>query len=497
MCPPLCPPPCPPPCPPDPCQCCTEITIGQTITGGPGTAAQVTNTGTPCEPVLNFIIPQGGTGPAGATGEMGPIGPMGPAGSAGPTGPEGPAGATGATGPRGTDGQNGAMGPTGPTGPTGATGATGSTGPAGTVGATGATGATGVTGPAGPIGLTGPTGPTGAAGPTGSTGLSGSTGATGPAGPTGPTGPRGRGIRIDTTTTSEPGEPATVIDIGDDDAGVLRFTIPRGATGPAGAEGATGPTGPIGPAGATGATGSTGAAGPTGATGAAGAEGAVGPEGPTGATGAEGPEGPQGPEGPEGPAGATGAAATITIGNVTTGEPGTDAEVINRGTDENAIFDFVIPRGATGAAGGAPDVLATVDSSAQSPAAGSPLVFNETPLVSGNSITHQAGSTDIIITQPGIYQAFFQGNVSVNTGTAIPSTLRVHLDQNGAEVAGGSSSHTFTSTDETANLSFSIPFLVSSAPATITVVPDQDGYTYDNAALTVIRLGDSSSVVTA
>lgn len=55
--------------------------------------------------------------------------------------------------------------------------------------------------------------------------------------------------------------------------------------------------------------------------------------------------GPQGPQGPQGLAG------KITIGTVTTGDPGSIATVTNSGTTENAILDFVIPRGNTGATG--------------------------------------------------------------------------------------------------------------------------------------------------
>lgn len=46
--------------------------------------------------------------------------------------------------------------------------------------------------------------------------------------------------------------------------------------------------------------------------------------------------------------GATGPAGTITVGDVTTGAPGSDAEVTNVGTPENAILDFTIPSGLTG-----------------------------------------------------------------------------------------------------------------------------------------------------
>ena len=53
----------------------------------------------------------------------------------------------------------------------------------------------------------------------------------------------------------------------------------------------------------------------------------------------------------QGPPGEPGASATVTVGTVTTGEPGTDAVVINSGTESAAVLDFTIPRGATGAVG--------------------------------------------------------------------------------------------------------------------------------------------------
>lgn len=54
----------------------------------------------------------------------------------------------------------------------------------------------------------------------------------------------------------------------------------------------------------------------------------------------------------KGAKGDTGTAATITIGSVTTGEPGTNVVVSNSGTSTNAILNFQIPRGAPGADGG-------------------------------------------------------------------------------------------------------------------------------------------------
>ena len=51
--------------------------------------------------------------------------------------------------------------------------------------------------------------------------------------------------------------------------------------------------------------------------------------------------------------GPPGAAATVTVGTVTTGEPGTDALVTNSGTENAAVLNFTIPKGENGA--GVPD----------------------------------------------------------------------------------------------------------------------------------------------
>ena len=150
--------------------------------------------------------------------------------------------------------------------------------------------------------------------------IAGPTGATGETGPTGPTGPRGQqGIQGVQGPTGATGA--------------------RGATGATGARGAIGPTGPTGPQGERGATGNTGSTGPTGPT---------GPKGNTGNTGATGARGNTG---------ATGAAAgfgTPTY-STTTGNPGTNASVTVTASGANTAkifdFDFVIPRGNTGAVG--------------------------------------------------------------------------------------------------------------------------------------------------
>ena len=55
--------------------------------------------------------------------------------------------------------------------------------------------------------------------------------------------------------------------------------------------------------------------------------------------------------GPQGAKGDQGDAGTITVGSVAAGEPGTNPIITNSGTAQNAILNFVIPRGLTGATG--------------------------------------------------------------------------------------------------------------------------------------------------
>ncbi len=67
------------------------ITVNSTTTGGAGTAASVTNSGTSTNVLLDFVIPQGPTGPQGIQGPTGPTGPTGETGPQGEQGETGPA----------------------------------------------------------------------------------------------------------------------------------------------------------------------------------------------------------------------------------------------------------------------------------------------------------------------------------------------------------------------------------------------------------------------
>lgn len=97
-------------------------------------------------------------------------------------------------------------------------------------------------------------------------------------------------------------------------------------------------------------------------------KGAKGDKGDTGAQGIQGVKGDKGDTGEQGLQGIAGTAATIHIGSVYTGEPGTNASVTNSGTSTNAILNFTIPRGNPGSGGGTSiDVDAELSDSSLNP----------------------------------------------------------------------------------------------------------------------------------
>lgn len=314
-----------------------------------GQSANVTVTGDADNLNFNFQIPGGMPGPEG---------PQGPQGVPGPEGPQGPQGAPGSEGPQG------APGPEGPQGPQGVPGPEGPQGPQGVPGSEGPQGVPGPEGPQGPQGEPGKDGtsfqvlgrydtigeltsahPTGTAGDAYAVGVettdiyiwdadsnawvnigplegpAGPQGAQGPKGEDGQPGPAGQAatITVGSTTTGAPGTQAQVTNAGNENAAIFNFTIPQGAQGP---------------------------------------KGDTGLQGEPGAKGDTGPQGEPGPQGETGPAGQ---AATITVGTTTTGEPGTEAQVTNSGTAQDAILNFTIPKGAPGDSASLPVKVVVID----------------------------------------------------------------------------------------------------------------------------------------
>ena len=392
-------------------------------------------------------------------GPIGPRGPQGIQGPQGPVGPQGPQGLTGAQGPKGDKGD---------TGPQGVKGDTGDTGPQGPQGPKGDTGSTG---PQGPKGDTGATGPQGPVGPKGDTGQQGEQGPKGDKGDTG----AAATITVGATTTGPAGSNASVVNNGTSSAAILDFTIPQGAKGDKGDKGDTGEQGPQGdqgPQGSQGPKGDTGDTGPTGPAGSAatitvgttttgnpGTNASVTNSGtssaavfnftiPRGNTGATGPQGPDGD------------AATIAVGTVTTGAPGTSATVVNSGTSSAAVLDFTIPRGDKGEAGsGAGDMLAAdYDPNGTVQNAGGIVDYVDSVMPTVNDAT-------LTIQQNGTTVDTFTANASSN----VTANITVPTKTSDLTNDGSDNTAQYLETDETAYKTASIPYGQCDNTSTATV----------------------------
>lgn len=281
------------------------IAVGTVTTGQPGTGAAVTNTGTANAAIFNFTIPQG---------------------IQGETGPKGETGETGATGPQGNPGPYYTPSVS-PDGDLSWTNNGGLENPA----------TVNIKGPQGEQGIQGETGPQGIQGPQGEKGETGT------------------GLDIKGTYDTLEALQAAVTQPTQGDMYNVGTAAPYtiymwDETNPPGSwvsqgqlQGAKGDTGDPGPQGPEGQQGPQGETGPHFTP-------SVSPEGVLSWTNNGDLENPA-PVNIKGPQGEPGAAATIQVGTVTTGDPGTEATVTNSGTASAAIFDFVIPQGPQGEQG--------------------------------------------------------------------------------------------------------------------------------------------------
>ena len=77
-------------------------------------------------------------------------------------------------------------------------------------------------------------------------------------------------------------------------------------------------------------------------------------------------------------------------------------------------------------------------------------------------------------------------------GTCFPTSVLIQLTRGGMPVPGAVAGHTFLASNEVSTVSFCIPFYVATAPETLKVVVNREGFSLSEIALTVIRLGDAT-----
>lgn len=101
--------------------------------------------------------------------------------------------------------------------------------------------------------------------------------------------------------------------------------------------------------------------------------------------------------------------ASIAVGTVTTGNPGTQASVVNSGTDKDAVLDFTIPRGDTGS-------VENISSQSVTFAEAS----NNNKIASGETLSTLFGKTSRLFTRVGTAETNItdiQSDIEISTET--------------------------------------------------------------------------------
>lgn len=212
---------------------------------------------------------------------------------------------------------------------------------------------------------------------------------------------------------------------------------PPGPEGPQGPQGEPGPQGPQGPQGEPGPQGDPGPQGPQGDPGEPGPQGDPGPEGPQGQKGDQGEQGIQGPQGDpgkDGSDGSPGKAATIQVGTVTDGDT---ASVTNRGTENAAVFDFVLPRGPQGIPGkdgaGVPSTEGVPTNYVLTPSGWAAPSGEEKQWKLFQTITGDGDTVSWEWTDLDFTEFLFVGTGLINTSGTTDSTLQIYV--NGDNIA--------------------------------------------------------------
>lgn len=174
---------------------------------------------------------------------------------------------------------------------------------------------------------------------------------------------------------------------------------------------------------------------------------------------------------------------------MTTGEPNTEAAVTNSGTEKDAVFNFIIPRGATGC--NAPIQLLSVYSNPpQSGSGQTALIFDRNALVYGNAVSHANNSSNITINRAGVYTLSFHGGFAPGSKVKFPLNVLTVAQLDGVSIPGAAAQQSFHTSSDIDNQSFSVPIAVPTVPATLRIVSTGAAFLYSNIQVSLFRNGD-------
>lgn len=83
---------------------------------------------------------------------------------------------------------------------------------------------------------------------------------------------------------------------------------------------------------------------------------------------------------------------------------------------------------------------------------GSGVVFENTRIMTGRTVRHEAGSARFVLLAPGIYSVYFSGNIAIPTGGAV-GPISVALSVDGESITGSDAIITPAAVEEYGNVS--------------------------------------------
>ena len=174
---------------------------------------------------------------------------------------------------------------------------------------------------------------------------------------------------------------------------------------------------------------------------------------------------------------------------MTTGDPDTPASVTNSGTEQNAILDFVIPKGCTGSSSTPQALLNAYSTPPQPGKSGSALLFDKNSTTYGTSISHTEGESDFSLADPGFYLVSYNGVVAPVGTDEFPVAIAVMLQLNGTPVPGAGTQHTFQSASEASNVAASQVLQVT-GPSTVNLMGSGGDFLYSDLGMSICKLGE-------
>ena len=123
---------------------------------------------------------------------------------------------------------------------------------------------------------------------------------------------------------------------------------------------------------------------------------------------------------------------------------------------------------------------------------GTALIIDRNASEAGTDISHAQNSPQITVETPGYYEVSFHGTAGPVSGVTFPLTVGMYLEEQGTAVPGAAVQHTFHTSTDTSNLSFSQIIEVQDVPAVFQVIGQGDAYFYSGITMTVEKIGSLS-----